>query len=105
MVYATSSAEKGVPSEYFNPSRSLNRIRLPPSDTFHDVARSGSAFKVSRLTRTRTPPVRYRMVSDASSSTSSGLNVLGSERRQKRSSPPLWANTEIAQSSKTAEIK
>src|SRR5208337_691300 len=40
------------------------------------------------------------MESEASSSTSSGSNVFGSVRRQKRSSPPLWAEAPGARSAK-----
>src|ERR1700721_3084108 len=41
--------------------------------------------------RTSTPPVKYRIDSDASSSTFNGSNVFGSERRQNRNSPPPCA--------------
>src|SRR6516225_3600917 len=87
MVYATSAAEKGVPSEKLIPCRRLNVMLLPSLLTFHEAASSGSRCCVWRLRRTSTPPVRYRTVSEEFSSTNSGLNVFGSERRQKRNSP------------------
>src|SRR5579864_2346731 len=86
-VYATSSAEKGVLSENETPLRSLSVICLPSFDTFHDCANSGSNACVCRFRRTSTPPVKYRIATEASSSTFSGSNVFGSERRQQRSSP------------------
>src|ERR671925_1145352 len=68
------------------PLRSAKVIVFPPPVTFQEVASPGSAFCVSRFMRTNTPPVRYRTASEESSSTSNGLNVLGSEAMQKRSS-------------------
>ncbi len=53
-------------------------MRLPFLSSFHETANSGSASCVDRFTRINTPPVRYRITSDGSSSTNSGLNVLGS---------------------------
>src|SRR5579864_7959682 len=95
-VYATSSAENGVPSENDTPLCSLNVICLLSFEIFHDVASPGSTTCVWRFKRTSTPPVRYRMAIEASSSTFRGSKVLGSERRQKRnwpcaSAPPVSA--------------
>src|SRR5689334_8331163 len=90
MVWATCSAVKGVPSEKLSPERSWKVIRFPLRSSFQLSARSGSSAWVDRFTRISTPPVRYRTTSDGSSSTSSGLKVLGSPCRQKRSSPPYW---------------
>ena len=44
MVKATSSAEKGVPSEKRSPSRSSKVIVFPPFVIFHEVARSRLKF-------------------------------------------------------------
>src|SRR5579871_1271476 len=101
MVWATSSAVKGVPSEKLSPERSWKVIRLPLRSSFQLSARSGSSAWLDRFTRISTPPVRYRTTSDGSSSTSSGLKVLGSPCRQKRSSPPYWPNAAGIQASTT----
>ena len=74
------------------PLRNLNVICLPSFETFQDCASSGSSTCDCRFILTRVPPVRYRIATEASSSTWSGSNVFGSERRQNRSSP--WANAE-----------
>src|SRR6185437_5034172 len=70
---------------------------LPPFKTFQSRASSGWIFCVSLFTRRRTPPVRYRTVSEGSSSTCKGLKVLGSEWMQKRSSPPYCPKDNEAQ--------
>src|SRR5262249_62146279 len=83
--------ENGEPSEKRTSRRRRKVIFDPPSEIFQLKAMLGSSSCVYRLMRIRTPPVRYRTVSDASSSTSSAWNVFGSERRQKRNEPPNWA--------------
>src|SRR3981081_656182 len=90
-VNATSSAENGVPSENETPLRNLKVICFPSFESFHDCASSGSTACVCRFSRISTPPVKYRIDTDASSSTFSGSNVFGSECKQNRSSPPLCA--------------
>src|SRR5580658_313395 len=105
MVKATSSEENGLPSEKATPWRSLKVICLPSFDSFHDSASSGSRSWVLRLTRTSTPPVRYRIDSEASSSTRSGSKVFGSERRQKRNSPPVCEKATAERRAKHRSVK
>ena len=58
MVKATSSEEKGLPSEKVMPLRSLKVICFPSFEIFQDSASSGSSCCVWRFRRTNTPPVR-----------------------------------------------
>jgi hypothetical protein len=104
-VCATSSAENGVPSENEIPLRNLKVICFPSFDTFHDCASSGSKACVCRFMRTNTPPVKYRIATDASSSTFNGSNVFGSERRQNLSSPPLCAAAKLSNMQMQTKIK
>src|SRR5271165_3187659 len=74
------------------PLRKRKVIWRPSLETFQDCANAGSSSCVWRFTRTSTPPVRYRIEAEASSSTFRGSNVLGSMRIQNLSSPPPWAS-------------
>ena len=58
IVYATSTAEKAVPSEKRTPGRNLKVISRPSFEVFQDSASSGSNAWVCRLARISTPPVR-----------------------------------------------
>src|SRR5215469_7006175 len=69
----------------------------PPASAAQETASSGSNAWVTRLTRTSTPPVRYRTTSSDRLSTKAGCRLRGSSRNARRSSPPHCAQVEVVQ--------